>query len=525
MHMHPGRLSILDTTFRDGAQSPLVETVGLKDSLECLKLLDELEFDYLEVGFAASNNGDAERIRQALKLGLKTRIAAFGWATLETVEQMTALNVPAAVLVAKSRKRDVAVSLRQDPEEYLDTVAKSVEILVGRGIEVILDAEHAFQAINEDDQKFALRLFKKCRRSGARWIVLCDTNGKSSVKLAASAIRIAAKAVPLETLGVHFHNDRGRAITLAETAYQLGVRHIQGVFGGFGERAGNTDLSVLIPNLCQDFGCTYFSPKVLAKFTAGYRKLCEILNIVPDPCHPWVGENAFSTKAGGHTSGEKRDPGSYSHADPGCVGNRAKFGLSGLSGRANLLIKAEEMEIRIPEEKLPELAKHYKELADSGISFERAEASFYLWLLRELDLFEIPLAFVSWQVSDKCFPNRDGDTSEVNLVMNVEGEDRFSSAYGAGPVNALEKALRRILCEKFPDIGPVKLMGFTLKTLGMREGSAAVVRILCDFTDGSDIWTSIGANEDFLRAAWQALLDGYCYKLAKIASNKKPITA
>jgi len=524
MDIHPGRLSILDTTFRDGAQSPLVETVELKDSLECLKLLDELELDYLEVGFAASNNGDAERIRQAIKLGLKTKIAAFGWATLETVEQMTALNVPVAVLVAKSRKRDVAVSLRQDPEEYLDTVARSVKMLVERGIEVILDAEHAFQAINEDDQKFALRLFKKCWQAGARWIVLCDTNGKSSVKLAASAIRIAAKAIPLETLGVHFHNDRGRAIALAETAYQLGVRHIQGVFGGFGERAGNTDLSILIANLCQDFDCTNFSPEVLAKFTAAYRKLCEILNIVPDPCHPWVGKDAFFTKAGIHASGEKRDPGSYLHADPGLVGNCTKFGLSDISGKTNLLIKAKEMGVETPEEKLPELARRYKELADSGIIFERAEASFYLWLLRELNLFEIPLAFVSWQVSDKCFPNRDGDISEVNLAMSVEGEDRFSSAYGAGPVNALEKALRRILCEKFPDIGPVKLMGFTLKTLGMQEGSAAVVRILCDFTDGSDIWTSIGANEDFLRAAWQALLDGYCYKLAKIASNKKPIT-
>jgi 2-isopropylmalate synthase len=517
------RSSILDTTFRDGAQSPLVETVGLEDSLRCLKLLDELGFDYLEAGFAASNNGDAERIRQALKLGLKAKIAAFGWAAPETVEQMTALNVPVAVLVAKSRKRDVAVSLQRNPEEYLDVVARSVERLVERGIEVILDAEHAFQAINEDDCEFALQLFKRCWEAGARWIVLCDTNGKSSVKLATETIRIAAKAVPLENLGVHFHNDRGRAIALAEVAYQLGIRHIQGVFGGFGERAGNTDLSVLVPNLCQDLGCTDFEPEVLAKFTSAYRKLCEILNIVSDPCHPWVGKDAFFTKAGIHASGEKRDPGSYSHADPGLVGNRASFGLAGISGRANLLIKAAEIGIEIPEDKLPVLAEHYKDLADSGISFERAEASFYLWLLRELNLFEIPLTFVSWQVEDKCFPNKKRDISEVSLVMSVGGEDLFSSACGAGPVNALEKALRHILCERFPDVSPVKLMGFTLKTLGMKKGSAAVVRILCDFTDGNDSWTAIGTDEDFLRSAWQALLDGYCYKLAKIA-RYRPIT-
>jgi len=519
-----GALNILDTTFRDGAQSPLVETIGTKDSLRCLKLLDELGFHYLEAGFAASNNGDAERIKQARELGLKAKIAAFGWASPETVEQMTALKVPVAVLVAKSRKRDVSISLQRDPKEYLDIVARSVETLAKQGVEVILDAEHGFQAINEDDQPFCLQLLKRCWQAGARWIVLCDTNGKSSAASAANAIRIAAKTVPIEVLGVHFHNDRGRAVSLAETAYQLGVRHIQGVFGGFGERAGNTDLSVLVPNLCQDFGCTDISPETLEKFTAAYRELCEIMNIVPDPCHPWVGRDAFFTKAGIHASGEKRDPGSYMHADPGLVGNKARFGLSDISGRTNLAIKAKEMGIEIPEKEMTELVKKYKDLADSGISFERAEASFYLWILRELDLFKIPLEFSSWKVLDKFLPDQEGDISEATLAMNVGGEDRIADACGAGPVNALEKALRNILCGRFPEADPVKLMGFTLKTMGMQEGSAAVVRILCDFTDGRDSWTTIGADEDFLRAAWQALLDGYCYKLAKIASNKKPAT-
>lgn len=516
--MNPGRLSILDTTFRDGTQSPLVEAVGVRDSLRCLKLLDELGCDYLEAGFAASNNGDAERIRQALKLGLKAKIAAFGWATPETVGQMIGLEVPVAVLVAKSRKRDVSISLQRDPEEYLGTVAESVAALVKRGVEVIVDAEHAFQAMNEDDQAFALRLFKKCWQAGARWIVLCDTNGKSPVKTAAEAIRMAAKSVPLEVLGVHFHNDRGRATALAETAYQLGVRHIQGVFGGFGERAGNTDLSVLIPNLCQDLGCTDIPPETLAKFTSVYRELCEIMNIVPDHCHPWVGKDAFFTKAGIHASGEKRDPGSYLHADPALVGNRTKFGLSDLSGRTNLAIKAKEMGIEIPEGRMPDIAKQYKNLADSGMSFEKAEASFYLWILRELKIFEIPLAFVSWKISDRFPPGRDKDASEAALAMNVNGRNRSAESCGAGPVNALEKALRKILCDQFPGIEPVKMMGFTLKTMGMQKGSAAVVRILCDFTDGEDTWTTIGVNEDFLRSAWQALLDGYCYKLAKTAN-------
>lgn len=513
--MDSERLSILNTTFRDGAQSPLVEIVGIANSLKCLKLLDELGFEYLEVGFAASNNGDTERIKQALKLGLKAKIAAFGWATPETVEQMISLGVPVAVLVAKSRKRDVSISLRQNPEEYLDSVAKSVSLLVSRGIEVIIDAEHAFQAISEDDQAFALQLFEKCWQAGARWIVLCDTNGKSSTRTVVEAIRIASKTVPLEVLGVHFHNDRGRATALAETAYQMGICHIQGVFGGFGERAGNTDLSVLIPNLCQDFGYKGILPENLAKFASTYREICDIMNIVSDTCHPWVGRDAFFTKAGIHASGEKRDPGSYLHANPQLVGNRSRFGLSDISGRTNLTIKAEEMGIKIPEQKMPVIVKSYKGLADSGMSFEKAEASFYLWLLRELKMFKIPLAFVSCKILDSFSLSRKKEASKAVLMMNIYGKNLSAEAIGAGPVNALEKALRKILCSRFNELKCVKLMGFTLKTMGMQQGSAAVVRILCDFSDGRNSWTTIGVNEDFLQAAWQALLDGYCYKLAQ----------
>ena len=501
------KLEILDTTLRDGEQSPKVEAIGPSGSSKLLRLLDKLGFEYLEVGFPLSNKGHRQRIKQAIKMDLETKIAAFGWATLETAKDMLDLGVPAAVLVAKTRRTDV-VALNRDPDEYLASVAEAVKMLADNGVEVILDAEHAFQAIIEDDRPYALRLLEECYRSGARRIVLCDTNGKSSLSSAAEVIRITAKTVPLENLGVHFHNSRGRAVALAEMAYELGIRHIQGVFGGFGEGAGNTDLSILIPNLCQDFGCKDFLAEVLKRFALAYQKICGILDIPPDPCHPWVGKKVFSTKAGMHA----KNPGSYQHAPPEIVGNSSSFGLSELAGRAILVQKAKDMDIIIPDERISEMAQAYKKLAERGIVFGLAEASFKLWLLQELGCLNAPFSFVDLRIVDECLAGSQ-TRSEASLAMLVNGKECLFNARGDGPVNALEKALRRTLKKEFPIAESVKMSEFSLKTLDMRKGSAALVRILCTFTDGDRVWTTIGVNEDFIQAAWQALLDGYLYRI------------
>jgi 2-isopropylmalate synthase len=507
-------ISMLDTSFRDGMQSSLVETAGLKKSLKALQLLDELGcFEYIEAGFAASNNGDSERIKEALKLNLHAKIAVFGWATPESAKQMIEIGVPVGVLVIKIRKSDVKTVLRRDPTDYIRIVNKSVKLLAASGIEVILDAEHAFQAIVEDDQSYALRLLRECHEAGAKWLVLCDTNGKTSLKLAKDAIRTAAKEVPIASLGVHFHNDRGRAVALSEMAYESGIRHIQGVFGGFGERTGNTDLSVLIPNLCQDHGSRIFPRIKLDKFTASYQNFCEMLNIRSDPCHPWVGRLAFYSKAGMHVAAENAVPGNYLHADPTIVGNRFFCGLSEISGKASLAIKAKEAGIEIPESRISEITARYKELADKGVSFERAEASFELWLLRELGSLNTPFLFKDWRIVDECLFGGQ-IKSEASLAMVVCDRECLFNARGEGPVNALENVLRRTLENNFPEIEQVKMSEFSFQTIDMKKGSAALVRIFCVFTDGCRNWTTVGVNEDFLWAAWQAILDGYLYRIA-----------
>ncbi len=507
-----GKLSVLETTFRDGLQSETIDSVGLKDSLEAIKLLDSLGFEYLELGFAVSNKGDRERLQEALKLGLRSKVAAFGRTARSDAEAILALGVGVGVLVGKSRLSDVRNALGKTADGYLREVEESVRLLVEAGREVIFDAEHFFQALAEDDDGFAIHLLQAVFDSGASWLVFCDTNGKLATGNVKKFIHWAGRYVPLERIGVHFHNDRGRALANAEAAWAVGIRHFQGVFGGFGERAGNLDLSTLLPNLVLDSGCADVAPEVLRRFTPTYHSLCATLGLSPDNHRPYVGRSVFYTEAGMHGSGELKDAGSYSHVDPKVVGNEVRFGVTELSGRANLVIKARELGVELPADRLPRLAKEYKKLSDRGVSFGRAEASFHLWLLKELGLFESPFEFLDWRIIDERLPGHKAK-SEASLRLKIGQEETLFSARGDGPVNALEMALRRSLVKNFPVLESVRLADFSLKTVDMQKGSAAVVRIRCDFSDGDRSWTTIGVREDFIDAAWEALLDGYLYKI------------
>lgn len=507
-----GKLSVLETTFRDGLQSETIDSVGLRDSLGAIKLLDSLGFEYLELGFAVSNRGDRERLQESLKLGLRSKVAAFGRTVCSDAEAVLALGVAVGVLVGKSRLSDVRNALNKTADGYLREVEQSIRLLVEAGCEVIFDAEHFFQAIAEDDDVFAMSLLQTVFSSGASWLVLCDTNGKLATGNVEKSIHWAGKYVPSERIGVHFHNDRGRALANAEAAWGAGIRHFQGVFGGFGERAGNLDLSTLLPNLVLDSGCVDVSPEVLRRFAPTYYSLCATLGISPDNHRPYVGKSVFYTEAGMHGSGELKDAGSYLHADPKLVGNEVRFGVTELSGRANLVIKARELGVDLPPDCLPRLAKEYKRLSDRGVSFGRAEASFHLWLLRELGRFSSPFEFLDWRIIDERLPGHKAK-SEASLRMKIGQEETLFNARGDGPVNALEKVLRRSLGDDFPALESVRLVDFSLKTVDMQKGSAAVVRIRCDFSDGGRSWTTIGVREDFIDAAWEALLDGYLYKI------------
>ena len=502
----------LDSTFRDGVQQEDAEITSTDDALESIKALDQLGLTWLELGFASSSQLARDRIKAALKLDLKTKIAAFGRTHTHDVNLLLELKVPTAVLVAKSRLRDVTVSLGKTGDDNLQLITDCISQLVSRGVEVILDAEHFFQAFWEDDRDYALKVLTVALKAGANWLVLCDTNGKMNQQKFIEAINAVSQVIPIDKLGVHCHNDRGLAVANSQAAWQLGVRHIQGTCGGFGERVGNTDLFTIISNLYLEGELTNITPDNLLRFTESYILICDTFNIAPEKNRPYVGDSAFYTEAGMHQSGLERDSESYLHTDPKLFGNRRRTGLSDQSGKANLKTKAQELGLDIPSDILAIIAQKYQTLVDAGADFGMADASFFLFIKQELNELPKLFSFSRWQIYHE---KKEGQPAQCEASLKIttsEGEHLFN-ADGDGPVNALDQALRKALTHIYPALSTVRLIDYKVNIVDSSRGSAAKVRVLIRFTDGQKTWTTMGVEEDINEASWEAIKNAYVYKI------------
>jgi 2-isopropylmalate synthase len=356
---------VYDTTLRDGLQEHGRE-ISILDAKNFAKKLDALGFTWLEAGFASAGEDQMSRIKELVRLNLKnTKISAFGRTRgkKETVENATDLNaillsgVKTATIVGKARKRDVINSLKADLQTNLSMVFESIQYLKEKGLEVIFDAEHFFDGL-VDNKEYTLKILEVADKAGADWLVLCDTNGASTEQMIKKGIESAKSCCPINKFGFHAHNDRNRAISNSEMAFHCGISHIQGTINGYGERCGNTDLSILIPNL-------YFDPQAMAlkdsksleMLTSLAETTAEYLNANLRNNHPWVGSRAGYTEAGMHTSGILRDPTSYIHADLRKVGNKMTFGVSEQSGKSSIAIKAEEFGVALTKEQI-EMHRH-----------------------------------------------------------------------------------------------------------------------------------------------------------------------
>lgn len=508
-------LVILDTTFRDGAQRIGAEVTNIADALKAIAAISELGVSYLELGFANSHNGAQELIRQALDLGLKAKIAAFGRTHPDDVKNIIRLGVPVGVLVGKTRLRDVRESLRKDPKVYLQIIKDSIKTLVEAGLEVIFDAEHAFAGCLNDDRDYAHQVLLTAFEAGASWIVLCDTNGGINFKQAEQVITEVSEIILLDRLGVHFHNDRGRAVALSELAWELGLSHIQGTIGTIGERTGNAAITTFLPNLVlEERGVNNFLPDSLQKFCSVYLLACQALNIKPNPFEPWVGKNAFATEAGMHADGHDKDPGSYFHIKPEVVGNKEKTGLSEKSGTTSLLKIARELGLSVPRAGAKELMANLKLLIGQGKNLGLAPASLYLWLLEKLEKLPPLPKFEKMRVWDEKIGSQ-AIRSEASLKIIVKGKEALVNAEGEGGVDALNRALRKALLPDFSFLEKVRLTDFRPEIFHLELGTAAKVRIIATFTDGEETWTVMGVNADSLEAGWEALWDAYCYRIVK----------
>jgi 2-isopropylmalate synthase len=523
------RIVVYDTTLRDGAQGPAV-SFSASDKLRIARTLDQLGFDYVEGGFPGSNPKDEELFATLAAHPLKrARLAAFGatrraGGKCENDANLNALIASGAgvwTLVGKSDSWQVGAVLQTTTNENLDMVRDSVAYGVELGREVIFDAEHFFDGFARDAE-YAVEVCLVAARAGARWVVLCDTNGGSlpaEIRAGVEAVRRAVDALGLQVgVGIHCHNDCELAVANSLEGVMAGADMVQGTINGYGERCGNANLVSVVANLVLKLGLDALPPGAAGRFTDLSRTVAEIANLALPLQQPFVGHGAFAHKGGQHVAAMLRHSDSYQHIDPSVVGNEPRVLVSEQSGRGNVLAKAREfgLELDRDDPQTKWLVQHLKELEHRGYSYEAADASFEM-LLRRLQ----PGYVAPWTVADfTTMVRKDGGSvhAEATVKVEVGGEVYHTAASGNGPVNALDAALRKALSPRFPALRGVSLHDYKVRILDGAAGTAATTRVLVESGKGLKRWTTVGCSSNIIEASLAALIDSFEYaQLSKTA--------
>ncbi len=521
------RVEVYDTTLRDGTQGADVE-FSVEDKLRCARALDELGVDFVEGGWPGSNPRDLEFFRRAAReVWRHTRIVAFGSTRRADVAAhldgnlLTLLEAQTewVAVFGKSWDLHVRVALRTSLEENLRMIADSVRFLKAQGRKVVYDAEHFFDGFRANPD-YALQTLRAAEEAGADRIVLCDTNGGSLPHQVGPVVRRVAEVVHTP-LGVHTHNDAGCAVANAVEAVRAGCVHVQGTVNGYGERCGNADLCVLVPNLVLKLDRECLQPGALGRLSHVSRFVAELANRTPDEHQPYVGRNAFAHKGGVHVAAVRQDPSTYEHVDPAAVGNRRRFVVSDLSGRSNILSKAEELGLPLDPHSpsTAQILERVKWLEYTGYQFEGADASFEL-LARRL-LGEWDDGFEAGHFLVVVHRTEDRAWAEATVRVRVDGTEEHTAAEGNGPVHALDRALRKALERFYPELRDIRLVDYKVRVLNAEAATAARVRVLIQTTDGQERWETVGVSENVVEASWLALVDSLSYALWRSRGRRK----
>jgi 2-isopropylmalate synthase len=522
------RLYLFDTTLRDGAQTNGVDFT-LHDKLVIARMLDELGIDYVEGGYPGANPTDTELFSE--ERPFETTFTAFGMTrrpgrSTSNDPGLAALltaKADAICFVAKSWDYHVRVALETTEEENLATIRDSVKAARAKGREVLLDCEHFFDGYKANPA-YALACAKAAYDAGARWVVLCDTNGGTLPHEVEDIVRAVCKTIPGDHVGIHAHNDTEQAVANSLAAVRAGARQIQGTLNGLGERCGNANLVSIIPTLKLkpefaqrfDIGVADDKLKGLAQVS---RALDEMLNRAPNRHAPYVGESAFATKAGIHASAIMKDPATYEHVEPETIGNRRKLLVSDQAGRSNVLAELDRVGIAVERDdaRVVRLLDVVKEREAVGYAYEAADASFELLARRMLGKVPNYFDVTQFDVNVEQRINAKGERVTVSLAVvkvNVGNENLISAAEGNGPVNALDLALRKDLGKYQRYIDGLKLTDYRVRILN--AGTGAVTRVLIESEDeNGDHWTTVGVSPNIIDASFQALMDSIVYKLVK----------
>lgn len=523
------RIYLFDTTLRDGQQTPGID-FSVHDKIAIAEMLDELGLDYVEGGYPGANPTDTEFFSKK-----RTKKAGFVGFGMTKRPGVSASNDPgiAALLqsetdaicyVAKAWDYHVRVALGTTNEENLDCIKASVKAVTDAGREAMVDCEHFFDGFKANPE-YALACAATAYASGARWVVLCDTNGGTQPQEVEEIVGHVVKAIPGSHLGIHAHDDTGQAVANSLAAIRAGVRQVQGTLNGIGERCGNANLVTIIPTLAlkpayADNFETGIGPDRLADLSRVSHRFDELLNRAPDAQAPYVGSSAFATKAGIHASAILKDPETYEHVKPEAVGNNRRVMVSDQGGKSNFLNELARRGVTVEKDnpKLDSLISVVKEREAAGYAYEAADASFELLARRHLGTVPQFFKVDSFRCQVERRFNALGDivtVSEAVVKIDVDGESLLSVAEGHGPVNALDNALRKDLGKYQDQIADLELVDYKVRILN--GGTEAVTRVLIDSNDASgERWTTIGVSDNIIDASFQALIDSINYKLMKV---------
>lgn len=512
-------IEIYDTTLRDGTQREGI-SLSCADKIRIANRLDELGVAFIEGGWPGSNPKDAEFFERARDQSWQTAlIAAFG-ATCRAhggpdddanIAALLASGTPVCTVVGKTWTLHVTEVLRTTLDDNLRIIEASLAYLRAARRRVIYDAEHFFDGYKAD-AVYALETLRAAVRGGAETVVLCDTNGGSMPWEIAEIVR-AVRGQVAHPLGIHTHNDGECAVANTLAAVREGARQVQGTVNGYGERCGNANLCAIMPDLELKLGRACLPPLRLARLTDVAHFVAEVANLAPDEHQAYVGKSAFAHKGGIHVAAMRRNAQSYQHVDPAVVGNEMRVVVSELSGRGNLLSKAEEFGLEAGGgDRVTDVLNEIKTLEAQGFSFEAAEASVALMLRRAKPGYQPPFELIDFAVNVEHRRGR-GIFAEATVKVRVDGEVLHTAAEGNGPVNALDAALRKALITRYPAIADFQLADYKVRILDGSNGTAAATRVLIDTQNGSKRWSTVGASANIIEASWRALADSVEYGL------------
>lgn len=516
------KLELYDTTLRDGSQGEGL-SFSVQDKLLIAKRIDELGFHYIEGGWPGANPKDIAFFEEIKKVKLKNaEVVAFGStmkagskaAEDDNLRGLLAADTSAITIFGKSWDIHVREVFRTDLDENIRMIHESVKYLRSKGKKVIYDAEHFFDGYFHNPA-YALKTLETAMNAGAAVLVLCDTNGgtmPSKIFKAVTEVNAHIK----HPLGIHTHNDGGVAVANAVSAVEAGAMHVQGTINGYGERCGNADLLTITANLQLKLGYHCLPAAKLKELTEVARYVSEISNMTQAKNQAYVGQSAFAHKGGVHINAVMKNPITYEHVDPALVGNHRRFLVSELGGKTNITLKAKELSIDLKKDS-PETRKILEviqERENEGYQYEAAEASFELLVQEVTGKRKKFFEFKKVRVSAENIGDQKPEAT-ATVVLHVGKKENEAVVTGDGPVNALDKALRKALTPFYPVVEKIHLADYKVRVVDSEAGTAAKVRVFIEFRDEKNIWTTVGVSSNIIEASWKALVDAIEYYLSR----------